>query len=74
MNASISCGVQKKRGHVFQGRYKSRLINEDRPLLGLINHIHLNPVRAKLCTVNGLQGHALSSYPKYFKRKAPTGR
>lgn len=62
---------RNERGHVFQGRYKSLLVNEDRPLLGLINYIHLNPVRAKLCTVDELKGHALSSYPKYFKRKAP---
>lgn len=60
---------RNERGHVFQGRYKSLLINEDRPLLGLINYIHLNPVRAKLCSVDELKGHALSSYPKYFKRK-----
>lgn len=62
---------RNERGHVFQGRYKSLLVNEDRPLLGLINYIHLNPVRAKLCTVDELQGHALSSYPKYFKRQVP---
>ena len=59
---------RNERGHVFQGRYKSLLVNEDRPILGLINYIHLNPVRAKLCTVEELKGYALSSYPKYFKR------
>ncbi len=60
--------LRNKRGHVFQGRYKSILINEDRPLLGLIDYVHLNPVRAKLCTVDELKGHPLSSFPKYFKR------
>ena len=67
---------RKERGHVFQGRYKSLLINEDRSLLGLINYIHLNPVRAKLRTVDELKGYALSSYPKYFKRnvQAPLDR
>ncbi len=60
-----------ERGHVFQGRYKSILINENRPLIGLINYIHLNPVRAKLCTVDELKDYALSSYPKYWKRKRP---
>lgn len=59
---------RNERGHVFQGRYKSLLINEDRPLLGLINYIHLNPVRAKICSIDELKGYALSSYPKYFKR------
>lgn len=59
----------KERGHVFQGRYKSLLMTEDRPLLGLIDYIHLNPVRAKVCRVDGLKDFALSSFPKYFKRK-----
>ena len=63
----------KERGHVFQGRYKSLLVTEDRPLLGLIDYIHLNPVRAGLCTVETLKSHGLSSYPKYWKRKPPTG-
>tara|TARA_B100000614_G_C14483323_1_gene467602 strand:+ start:205 stop:1119 length:915 start_codon:yes stop_codon:yes gene_type:complete len=59
---------RNERGHVFQGRYKALLINEDRPLLGLINYIHLNPARAKLCTVDKLKGYPRSSFPKYFKR------
>jgi putative transposase len=58
---------RNERGHVFQGRYKSLLINEDRPLLGLIDYIHLNPVRANLCSVDQLRGYARSSFPKYFK-------
>jgi len=62
-----------ERGHVFQGRYKSLLVTESRPLLGLIDYIHLNPVRAGLCTVNSLKSHPLSSYPKYWKRKPPVG-
>jgi len=57
-----------ERGHVFQGRYKSLLINEDRPLLGLVDYIHLNPVRAKLCTADELKGYGFSSFPKYFER------
>lgn len=63
----------KERGHVFQGRYKSLLVTEDRPLLGLIDYIHLNPVRAGLCTVETLKSHGLSSYPKYWKRNPPAG-
>lgn len=43
------------RGHVCQGRYKSLLFSEVRPLLELINDIHLNPVQAKLCTVDELK-------------------
>ncbi len=65
--------LRKERGHVFQGRYKSILIGEDRPLLGLIDYIHLNPVRAGICTLEELRDYELSSYPKYFKRTPMTG-
>ena len=62
-----------ERGHVFQGRYKSILVEEDRPLLGLINYIHLNPVRGRICRVSDLRSYELSSYPKYWKRKVRVG-
>lgn len=58
-----------ERGHVFQGRYKALLVEPGRSLLGLVNYIHLNPVRAKLVTVEQLKQFTLSSYPKLFKRK-----
>ena len=35
-------------GHLFQGRYKSFLVQEDRYLVALIRYIHLNPVRARI--------------------------
>ncbi|MBI9089029.1 MAG: transposase [Desulfobacterium sp.] len=37
-------------GHLFQGRYKAILIENNEYLLELIRYIHLNPVRAKLVT------------------------
>ena len=37
-------------GHVFQGRYFSRLIDEDRYLLAAIRYVLLNPIRSNLCT------------------------
>lgn len=33
-------------GHLFQGRYKSFLVDKETYLLALIRYIHLNPVRA----------------------------
>ncbi len=36
-------------GHVFQGRYKSVLVDKDSYLLELSRYIVLNPVRADLC-------------------------
>lgn len=38
----------RRRGHLFQNRYKSILCQEDRYLLELVRYIHLNPLRAKL--------------------------
>ena len=34
--------LRGERGHVFQSRYKSLVIEEGKPLLGLVNYIHLN--------------------------------
>ncbi|MFH1777795.1 MAG: transposase [Candidatus Omnitrophota bacterium] len=39
---------KKKSGHLFQGRYKSILVEKDNYFLELSRYIHLNPVRAKL--------------------------
>ena len=60
-----------ERGHVFQSRYKSLVIEEGRPLLGLVNYIHLNPVRAGIVTVAELREYEWSSYPKFFTRRPP---
>jgi REP element-mobilizing transposase RayT len=58
-------------GHVFQGRYKALVVEAERPLLGLVDYIHLNPVRAGLCALADLKSYLLSSYPKYWKRNPP---
>jgi hypothetical protein len=39
---------RKKPGHVFQGRYKSILVDKDNYLMELCRYIVLNPVRAKM--------------------------
>lgn len=39
---------QKRIGHLFQGRYKAILIEQNSYLLALVRYIHLNPVRAKM--------------------------
>jgi putative transposase len=40
-------------GHLFQGRYKALLVQEDLYLLGLIRYIHENPVGARLAQTAG---------------------
>ena len=59
-------------GHVFQGRFKSLLVEEDEYLLPLSRYIHLNPIRLrrfKNATIAGksdyLKTYPWSSYPGY---------
>ena len=40
--------VHRRRGHLFQGRYKSIVCDRESYLLELVRYIHLNPVRAGL--------------------------
>jgi len=40
--------TKKKRGHLFQGRYKAIICEKDSYLMELVRYIHLNPVRAKM--------------------------
>lgn len=47
-------------GHVFQGRYKSLLIDEDAYLLEVSRYIVLNPVKANIC--RGAADYRWSSY------------
>ena len=38
-------------GHLYQGRYKSFLVSDDKYLLTLIKYIERNPVRAKMIQI-----------------------
>lgn len=38
----------QKEGHLWQGRFKSKIIAKDRYLIDCINYIELNPVRANI--------------------------
>jgi REP element-mobilizing transposase RayT len=57
-------------GHLFQGRYKSILVQNDAYLLQLSCYIHRNPLRAG--AVKRLADHRWSSYLTYgYGRKGP---
>ena len=45
---------RREQGHLFQGRYKSLVVERGQPLAALCHYIHLNPVRARLCRVEAL--------------------
>ena len=46
--------LRDERGHLFQGRYKSLVVDPAEGLGPLCHYIHLNPVRARLCETAGL--------------------
>ncbi|WP_346897506.1 transposase [Clostridium sp. UBA7503] len=51
-------------GHLFQGRYRSELIQEDKYILEVSRYIHLNPLRANMVT--NAQDYKWSSYSTYL--------
>jgi len=53
---------RKIHGKLFQGRYKSLIVEEAAYLGALQHYVHLNPVRAKMCSVPELQNYRWSSY------------
>ena len=63
--------LNSQSGHLFQGRFKSIIIENDAYLLRLSCYIHRNPLRAGI--VDRLVDFKWSSYPYYaYKRKAPS--
>jgi len=59
-----------KSGHLFQGRYKSILVENDAYVMQLSCYIHRNPLRAGI--VSRLIDYKWSSYPIYaYAKKGP---
>ncbi len=54
-------------GHLFQGRYRTELVEDETYLWVLTRYVHLNPVRAGL--VDAPQAWPWSSCPGYFRRR-----
>jgi len=67
-----------RHGHLFDGRYKAKLVEGDDYLLSLSRYVHLNPVqiasqRAKPIEerIRSLRAYRWSSYPSYIGRRKP---
>jgi len=73
LNGSYATYVNTKRkkgGHLFQGRFKSIIVEADEYLKHLSRYIHLNPVRAKM--VQTPSDYQWCSYRAFIgKEKAP---
>lgn len=55
---------QQRTGHLFQGRYRAILIDQEKYLLDLVRYIHLIPVRAK--QVRDPTAYAWSGHRSYL--------
>lgn len=55
-------------GHLFQDRYKSEPITTDGQLQQVLRYIHLNPIKAGICTIP--ENYKDSSYRAYLKGKS----
>jgi len=61
---------QSRSGHLFQGRYKSILVENEAYLLQLSCYIHRNPLRAGI--IKRLVDYSWSSYPAFaYNRRHP---
>ncbi len=58
----------RRAGHLFQGRFKAHLVEEEGYFLEISRYLHFNPVRATL--VRSPEGWRWSSYAGYRGRKA----
>jgi len=70
LNASYANWFRVKHnlvGPIFQGRYKSILVDEDSCALILSAYIHLNPLRAGM--IEKLEDYPFSSYSDYIEKR-----
>ena len=58
LSALFIFGLKKR---LKKGRCKSLIVEEDAYLGSLQHYVHLNPVRAKMCSVSGLKDYRWSS-------------
>jgi putative transposase len=63
--------LRNERGHLFQGRYGSILVEPGEPLLRVVNYLHLNPVKAGIVTVDQLEHFRWSSLRRFVRGERP---
>ncbi|WP_432406905.1 transposase [Wukongibacter sp. M2B1] len=55
-------------GHLFQGRYKSEKVEDDKYLMVVLRYIHQNPLKARM--VDTVDEYKWSSYSDYIEMKS----
>src|SRR5690606_824762 len=64
---------RRENGHLFQGRFKSLVVEPGDRWRALVDYIHLNPVRAGLTEAAGLRRYPWTSLLEFGKRKDRPG-
>ena len=59
----------QRSGHLFQGRFKGELIEDDTYFWMVSRYVHLNPVRGKRPLAQHLSDWQWSSYPGYAQKR-----
>lgn len=62
---------RREQGHLFQGVYRAKLVEPGLYLRRLVNYIHLNPVRAKICDIAGLPHYRWGSLQRFLAQPRP---
>lgn len=62
---------RQERGHLFQGRYQAILVETMAGLAGVVDYIHLNPVRAGIVGAEQLTAFRWSSLRKFMRGPRP---
>lgn len=63
--------LRAERGHLFQGRYQSLLIEDAGALARVVNYVHLNPVRARIVAAEQVASFRWSSLGRLAKASRP---
>lgn len=68
-NFSNYCNKKNDRvGHLLQGRYKAKLVQDEKYLLELCYYIHFNPISAKM--VSEIDAYPWSTHASYMRKNA----
>jgi len=59
----------KRKGYLFQNRYKSIVCDKDEYLMPLIRYIHLNPVKAKMIKIQQLKEYCWTGHKEIIKKE-----
>jgi REP element-mobilizing transposase RayT len=63
----------KRKGYLFQNRYKSILCEADGYLLKLISYVHLNPIKARIVSLGKLKQYAWTGHKELMSQQQEEG-